>query len=78
MTEEEIGRMVVHLCSPDFDFVPGRAIVMDGGQSPQYMRNAAKALSETLPKAAYRTLPGQTHMIKASAVAPAVKEFLSA
>jgi hypothetical protein len=52
------------------------AIVMDGGKSPQYMRNAAKALSEALPKADYRTLPGQTHLVKASVVAPAVKEFL--
>jgi pimeloyl-ACP methyl ester carboxylesterase len=54
------------------------AIVMDGGKSPQYMRNAAKALSAALPKADYRTLPGQTHMVKAAAVAPAVKEFLGA
>ena len=53
------------------------AIVMDGGKSPQYMRNAAKALSEALPKADYRTIPGQTHMVKAAAVGPAVKEFLS-
>jgi pimeloyl-ACP methyl ester carboxylesterase len=54
------------------------AIVMDGGKSPQYMRNGAKALAEALPKAQYRTLPGQTHMIKAAVVAPAVKEFLGA
>jgi pimeloyl-ACP methyl ester carboxylesterase len=56
--------------------VSAPAIVMDGGKSPQYMRNAAKALSEALPKAQYRTLPGQTHMVKAAVVAPAVKEFL--
>jgi pimeloyl-ACP methyl ester carboxylesterase len=54
------------------------ATVMDGGKSPQYMRNAAKALSEALPKATYRTLPGQTHMFKAAVLAPAVAEFLSA
>jgi pimeloyl-ACP methyl ester carboxylesterase len=53
-------------------------LVMDGGKSPQYMRNGAKALSETLPKATYRTLPGQTHMVKAAVLAPAVKDFLSA
>jgi pimeloyl-ACP methyl ester carboxylesterase len=53
------------------------ALVMDGGKSPQYMRNGARALSETLPKAAYRTLPGQTHMVKAAALAPAVHEFLT-
>jgi pimeloyl-ACP methyl ester carboxylesterase len=53
------------------------AAVIDGGKSPQYMRNAAKALSEALPKASYRTLPGQTHIVKAAALAPAVKEFLT-
>jgi pimeloyl-ACP methyl ester carboxylesterase len=58
--------------------VTAPALVMDGGKSPQYMRNAARALSEALPKAGYRTLPGQTHMVKATAVAPAVKEFLTA
>jgi hypothetical protein len=41
------------------------------------MRNAAQALSNALPKAEYRTLPGQTHMIKAAAVAPALKDFLT-
>ena len=51
------------------------ALVLDGGKSPQYMRNAAKALSQALPKAQYRTLPGQTHMVKADALAPAIKEF---
>jgi pimeloyl-ACP methyl ester carboxylesterase len=54
------------------------ALVLDGGKSPQYMRNAAKALSTALPDARYRTLPGQTHMVKADAIAPAVKEFLTA
>lgn len=33
VTEAEIGRMVALLCSPAFDFVTGRAIVMDGGRS---------------------------------------------
>jgi pimeloyl-ACP methyl ester carboxylesterase len=54
------------------------AIVLDGGKSPQYMRNGAKALADALPKATYRTLPGQTHLFKAAVLAPAVKEFLSA
>jgi pimeloyl-ACP methyl ester carboxylesterase len=54
------------------------ALVMDGGKSPQYMRNAARALSEALPNAGYRTLPGQTHVVKPTALAPAVKDFLAA
>jgi hypothetical protein len=53
------------------------ALVLDGGKSPQYMRNAARALSEALPDAVYRTLPGQTHMVKAAVVAPVVAEFLA-
>jgi pimeloyl-ACP methyl ester carboxylesterase len=57
--------------------VTAPALVLDGGKSPQYMRNGAKALSETLPKAGYGTLPGQTHMVKAAALAPAVKEFFA-
>jgi hypothetical protein len=56
--------------------VSAPTLVMDGGKSPRYMRNAARALSEALPKADYRTLPGQTHMVKAAALAPAVKDFL--
>ena len=33
VTEHEIARMVRLVCSPAFDFVTGRAIVMDGGRS---------------------------------------------
>ncbi|MEU8613464.1 alpha/beta hydrolase [Actinoplanes sp. NPDC048791] len=57
--------------------VTAPALVLDGGKSPQYMRNAARALSEALPKAEYRTLPGQTHLVKPAALAPVVKEFFS-
>jgi pimeloyl-ACP methyl ester carboxylesterase len=56
--------------------VSAPALVMDGGKSPSYMRNAARALSEALPKADYRTLPGQTHMVKAAVLAAAVRDFL--
>lgn len=39
VTEEEIARMVAHLCSADFDFVTGQAIVMDGGRTlPRFPR----------------------------------------
>lgn len=33
VTQSEIARMVVLVCSPAFDVVTGRAIVMDGGRS---------------------------------------------
>jgi NAD(P)-dependent dehydrogenase (short-subunit alcohol dehydrogenase family) len=33
VTEQEVAAMVAMLCAPEFDFVTGRAIVMDGGRS---------------------------------------------
>ena len=50
-------------------------LVMDGGKSPAWMRNAMRALTGVLPNATYRTLPGQTHMIGAKAIMPPLVEF---
>ena len=33
VTAHEIARMVALLCGPDFDFVTGRSIIMDGGRT---------------------------------------------
>jgi NAD(P)-dependent dehydrogenase (short-subunit alcohol dehydrogenase family) len=33
VTEQEIARMVALMCGPDFDFVTGHSIVMDGGRT---------------------------------------------
>jgi pimeloyl-ACP methyl ester carboxylesterase len=52
-------------------------LVLDGGKSPQWMRNGVHACADVLVNAEYRTLPGQTHMIKPAALAPAIAEFLS-
>jgi pimeloyl-ACP methyl ester carboxylesterase len=51
-------------------------LVVDGGKSPAWMRNAARALAEVLPNAEYNTLPGQTHMLKPRVIAPVLVEFL--
>ncbi len=51
-------------------------LVLDGGKSPAWMRNGNKALADILPRAAYRTLPGQTHMVKVEVLAPALIDFL--
>src|SRR5262245_46443215 len=40
-------------------------LVMDGGKSPAWMRNAQRALAEAVPGAKSRTLEGQTHMVSA-------------
>ncbi len=52
-------------------------LVIDGGKSPQWMRNGNKALHDLLPGSAYRTLPGQTHMVKSEVLAPALIEFFT-
>jgi len=49
-------------------------VVIAGGKSPQYMRNAQAAIADQLPHGRLVTLPGQTHMIKARATAPALVE----
>ena len=51
-------------------------LVADGGKSPEYMRNSARAMASVLPNATYRTLPGQTHLVKPGPLAAALREFL--
>ena len=50
-------------------------LVIDGGKSPAWMRNAQRALAGVIPGAKTRTLEGQTHMVNAKVLAPAVVEF---
>ena len=50
-------------------------LVADGGKSPEYMRNSAAALAAVLPNARHETVPGQTHLVKAKALAPVLREF---
>jgi pimeloyl-ACP methyl ester carboxylesterase len=65
-------------------FPPGRfasvkasTLVMDGGKSPPWMRRGIRALADAVPNARYRTLDGQTHMVKAKAQAPVLKDFFT-
>jgi pimeloyl-ACP methyl ester carboxylesterase len=53
-------------------------LVMDGGKSPTWMRNAMKSLANILPNAKLRTLEGQTHMVKPEILAPVLAEFFGA
>jgi pimeloyl-ACP methyl ester carboxylesterase len=52
-------------------------LVIDGGKSPQWMRNGMQALADVLPNAQHRTLAGQTHLVKAKALAPVLTEFFT-
>lgn len=51
------------------------ALVMDGGASPAFMRDAAKATAGAMPKAQRRTLEGQTHDVAPDVLAPALRDF---
>ena len=53
------------------------ALVTDGGRSPKWMLHANQALASVLPNAQYRTLEGQTHMLKPKAHAPILVEFFN-
>jgi pimeloyl-ACP methyl ester carboxylesterase len=63
------------LRTDEWPHVRVETLVIDGGKSPAWMRNGQRAISEVLPNARYATLPGQTHMVKAEALAPALIEF---
>jgi pimeloyl-ACP methyl ester carboxylesterase len=58
--------------------ITASTLVMDGGKSPIWMRHSMQALAQTLPNANYRTLAGQTHMVKAEVLAPVLVEFFTA
>ena len=50
-------------------------LVSAGGKSSDGMRNAMRELAAVLPNARYITLEGQTHLVKAEALAPVLVEF---
>jgi hypothetical protein len=52
--------------------VKPETLVIAGGKSPAYMRNAQAAIVEQLPRGRLLTLPGQTHLVKAKATTPAL------
>ena len=66
------------LPSDRWSSVQAPTLVMDGGKSPAWMRNAQRAIAGVVPGAKTLTLAGQTHMVSAKALAPAVKEFFLA
>jgi pimeloyl-ACP methyl ester carboxylesterase len=61
-----------------YDAVAAPTLVIAGGKSPDYLRNAQAAVAEAVPDGRLETLPGQTHMIKAKVTAPVVVAHLLA
>jgi pimeloyl-ACP methyl ester carboxylesterase len=75
MHEHQRGRP---LTSAEWAAVKVPTLVAAGGKSPAWMTNGTRALAEALPDAAYRTLPGQNHMVKAQVIAPVLTDFFTA
>jgi pimeloyl-ACP methyl ester carboxylesterase len=66
----------------DFDLPQERArqvgvptLVMAGGKTWPVLRDAARALAETIPGARQQTLSGQTHNVAATAIGPVLRDF---
>jgi pimeloyl-ACP methyl ester carboxylesterase len=52
-------------------------LVVDGGASPGFMHNAAKALADVLPNATATTLEGQTHGAAPDVLTPVLVAFFT-
>ena len=52
-------------------------LVMHGGAGAPFMRDAAKAISQSIPKAEFRTLAGETHGVRPKVLAPVLIDFFS-
>ena len=50
-------------------------LILDGGESLEWMRTAAQAVANVLSHAQHRTLEGQTHEVSPQALAPILMEF---
>ncbi|MGZ4470171.1 MAG: alpha/beta fold hydrolase [Nocardioidaceae bacterium] len=59
-----------------YDEVTPETLVVAGGKSPAYMRNAQAAIAQAVPHCRLETLPGQTHMVKPKVLAPVLAGFL--
>ena len=55
-----------------------KTLVIVGGKSPAFFHNGTSRLVDLLPNAEHRVLAGQTHMVKAKALAPALIDYFAA
>lgn len=61
--------------SIDINNVQTKTLVLYGAESPAFMGETAKKLSNSMQKAKLVALPGQTHDVKADVLAPVLAEF---
>lgn len=60
-----------------FAKITAKTLVLDGDQSPAFMREAAADLAGAIPNAKAATLEGQDHNVQAAALNPVLSEFLA-
>lgn len=51
-------------------------LVLNGGDSPPWMRRAGEAVAGAIPGAVHRVLEGQAHYVAPEAIVPELLEFL--
>ncbi|MEU4191287.1 alpha/beta hydrolase [Kribbella sp. NPDC026611] len=52
-------------------------LVVNGGKSPAWMKTSTRELASVVPGAEHHEVPGQMHVIKATAIAPVIRAFCS-
>jgi len=57
--------------------VPTPTLALTGAKSPVALQGGARTVAETVRGAGYRILPGQSHNVAASVLAPVLREFLT-
>jgi len=57
--------------------VTAPTLVLDGGASPEWQRNGARAVADALPDARHVTLAGQDHGPAPDVLAPAILDFVA-
>ncbi len=57
--------------------VTAPTLVIAGGKSPAYLKNAQAAVEAQLPNGRLVELPGQTHLVRGGATVPALLEFFA-
>ncbi|GHE11263.1 alpha/beta fold hydrolase [Streptomyces alanosinicus] len=57
--------------------IPVPVLSVAGGASPQWMREASRAVAQTVPQGTYRVLERQTHRVEPEVLGPVLAEFVA-
>ncbi|SNX64202.1 pimeloyl-ACP methyl ester carboxylesterase [Streptomyces sp. TLI_55] len=52
-------------------------LAVAGGASPEWLREATRAVAQAVPQGSYRSLEGQTHMVDPNALAPVLADYFT-